>query len=92
MTAPNHDMPDDVGVEYDPDEEPPARGILAVKRRHEDDLMARAGVTGVGIGRNDIGDDAIVIYVEDASAATGLPTDLDGYTVVTEVTGIIDTQ
>ncbi len=92
MTAPNHDIPDDVGVEYDPGDEAPVRGILAVKRQHEGELMERTGVTGVGIGRDAIGDDAIVIYLEEASAAAGLPTELDGYNVVTEVTGIIDTQ
>ena len=91
MTVSIGEIPDDVGIDYDPDEEP-ASGVLAVKQRHEEDLMALPGVTGVGVGQNDIGDDAIVIYLEERSAAAQLPTEIDGYDVVVEVTGIIEAQ
>lgn len=35
--------------------------------------MSIEGVTGVGVGRTDIGDDAIVVYVMDASVARRVP-------------------
>lgn len=92
MNASSSDIPDDIGIDYEPDEEEPANGILAVKRRHEDRLMALPGVSGVGIGQNAIGDEAIIIYLEERSAAAGLPTEIEGYEVVVKLTGIIEAK
>jgi hypothetical protein len=62
----------------------------AVKARHRDALFAQAGVLGVGVGRSD--DDpaaaAIVVYVDEASAARpALPEQLEGVKVRVVPTG-----
>ncbi len=65
-------------------------GIAAAKERNESRLMAIPGVKGVGIARNAIGDDALVVFLLDASVASRLPAEVDGYPVETVVTGEID--
>ena len=83
-------MPDDVSIEYNPGPDEPTSDIEAVKLRHEDELLLRPNVTGVGIGQNAIGEDAIIVYLLEKSAAAGLPRELEGYEVMVEVTGPID--
>jgi hypothetical protein len=68
----------------------PASGIQAVRQRHERDLAAIDGVVGLGIGRSRAGGDAIVVYLRDASVEARVPSELDGYPVVTVVTGAVD--
>ena len=68
----------------------PASGIHAVRQRHERDLAAIDGVVGLGIGRSRAGDDAIVVYLRDASVEARVPSELEGYPVVTVVTGTVD--
>lgn len=70
----------------------PASQIESVKNRHELKLMQIDGVMGVGIGQNDIGDDAITVYLRSATDKAKIPTELDGYPVTTEITGEIDAQ
>lgn len=55
------------------DESTPRSGVEAARKQHEATLMSIEGVTGVGVGRTDIGDDAIVVYVMDASVARRVP-------------------
>ena len=64
--------------------------IEGVRARHEQDLMAIDGVLGVAIGRTPIGDDAVVVYLRDASVRQRVPPGVDGYPVETVVTGEID--
>jgi hypothetical protein len=64
--------------------------VEQVKQAHEARLMAMDGVMGVGVGRNPIGDDAIVVYLRDYTAQKNIPTQLDGVPVMFEITGIID--
>ena len=78
-------------VPYNPDEEGISR-VEQVLRQQESRLMAKPGVTGVGIARSPTGDPAIVIYLEDHSFRKGLPTLIDGHPVVTQVTGPIEAQ
>jgi hypothetical protein len=52
--------------------------------------MAIDGVEGVGVGRNSIGDDAIIVYLRTDDVKASLPRSIDGYPVETKVTGIID--
>lgn len=89
MTAAN-DLPDDIGVEYSPDDDTPDTYAGEVKQQHEAELLDLPKVTGVGLGRNAIGDDAIVVYLEEKAAAKNLPKQIDGVDVVVEVTGPID--
>lgn len=52
--------------------------------------MSIDGVEGVGIGRDRVGNDAIVVYLRDASARTSVPAEVEGVRVETTVTGIVD--
>jgi hypothetical protein len=67
-----------------------AAQISRVKQNHERELMAIDGVEGVGLGRNQIGDDVIVVYLRDAAVESRLPRQIEGFQVKTEITGIID--
>ena len=90
MVADPNEFPDDVAVEYNPEDEPPATHAAKVKNEHEDELLRLPFVSGVGLGKNAIGDDAILIYLEDKSAVANLPDQIDGVDVITEVTGVIE--
>ena len=63
-----------------------------MKLAHEAQLLALPGVVGVGIGENEIGDEAIVVYLEEQAAAAKLPADIESVPVIWEVTGPIDAQ
>lgn len=65
----------------------PASEIERVKQKHEQRLLAIEGVVGIGITTNEIGDDAIAIYLRAADAAGRIPNTLDGFPVITEVSG-----
>ena len=84
------DDDDDIGVDYNPEEEAPSTPAGLAKQRHEDELFNLPGVEGVGLGQNAIGNEAIVLYVRDKSAASRLPKQIDGIDIVSEVTGEID--
>ncbi len=60
------------------------------RERHEAELMAIDGVMGVGLGRDDIGDDAVIVYVRDRGVCAQLPAEVGGVAVRCEVTGIIE--
>ena len=64
--------------------------IELIRRKHEARLLGMDGVTGVGIGTDDIGDDVILVYVRDASVSRNIPADCDGINVKIQVTGDID--
>ena len=68
----------------------PARSIDQVLAAHTDSLMALPGVTGTAIGLCE-GERCITVFVADSSALTraGIPSRLEGYRVVLEVTGTI---
>jgi hypothetical protein len=60
--------------------------------KHESSLMSLPGVKGVGVTKDRIGNNAIVVYLRDQSASKHIPKILDGVTVITEVTGEVDAQ
>jgi hypothetical protein len=64
--------------------------VEQVKQSHERELMAIEGVEGVGIGRDSIGNDAIIVYLRVADARDRVPGSIGGFPVETRVTGIID--
>jgi len=66
--------------------------IQHAKDSHEHQLMAIDGVEGVGIGRNSIGDDAIIVYLRSEDVKKRIPREIAGHPVETKVTGIIDAQ
>jgi hypothetical protein len=63
--------------------------IHAVKAKHEKQLLARPGVVSVGVGLDSRGGPAIIVGLDAPREDTleALPAKLDGYPVVTEVTG-----
>ena len=85
--------PDENGaVDYDPIEESTESRILQIKRDHEQRLLALPGIVGVGVGRTELGEDALMVYLENIEAAANLPKYIDGIAVVWEVTGPIELQ
>lgn len=67
----------------------PADVADLVRRRHEAELMAVAGVRGVGLGASTSGDEVILVYVLDADVTRRLPSSLEGVPVQAIVTGSI---
>jgi hypothetical protein len=65
-------------------------GIAVVKDRNDARLLAIDGVEGVAIGRDQIGRDAILIFVRDRSVESRLPREIEGFSVIVEVTGVIE--
>lgn len=78
------------GIDYDPSATAAASAAEQVLQQHEARLLQLPGVRGIGVGQNAIGDPAIVVYLEEKSAASRLPRTVGGFDVVTEVTGVID--
>jgi hypothetical protein len=69
-----------------------ASAAARVLRRHTPELLAIEGVEGVAVGRTATGEEAIVAYLHEAAAAARVPAQIDGYPVLTTVTGPIDAQ
>lgn len=65
----------------------PDADIKNVKRRHEKELCAIEGVVGVGIESDEIGDDIIVVSVQEKEVIGRVPAELEGFAVRTKVTG-----
>jgi hypothetical protein len=70
-----------------------ATSIGEVKGHHEEELLSIPGVVGVGISSRD-GEPVIVVYLESDSPAlqASIPAELEGFQVVSEVTGPIEIQ
>ena len=84
---------EDAAMPYSPEDSATAHTSSAlehVKQDHEQELMAIDGVEGVGVGRNKIGDHAIIVYLRDEGAKKRIPSDIAGYPVEMIVTGPID--
>lgn len=79
-----------VAVDYNPEPDEPESEAVAIKNRHEAELMQISGVTGCGVGRNELGEPAIVVYVAERAAAGRVPRNVEGLEVVIEVTGPIE--
>jgi hypothetical protein len=53
-------------------------------------LFGLPGVVMVGLGRDEIGDDAIVVGVKEAGHVAQMPREIDGVRVMTTVIGEVD--
>lgn len=60
--------------------------LEAARKKLTRQVMGRPGVTGTAIGEAG-GDPCLKIYLKDKEAKKGLPSKVDGFRVVTEVTG-----
>ena len=56
----------------------------------EEQYLDVDGVVGVGLGQNEHGDDAIVVYLRDIGVFALIPKKFKGMDVVPEVIGVID--
>lgn len=67
----------------------PSRDINLVLHDHAQELMSVPGVVGVAVSARDDGTPCILVMVESADDTIGrhLPTSLEGYPVLVEVTG-----
>ena len=89
----HHDVYEDAAIPYLPEAASGYGGqspIETARQRHERALMAIDGVVGVGVGRTPTGDEAIVLYLRDASVKNRVPAQVEGYPVETTITGEID--
>ncbi|MFC9919555.1 hypothetical protein [Agromyces binzhouensis] len=50
----------------------------------QDRLLGLSGVDGVGHGRTDEGEDAIIVWISDPAAATSVPRAIEGVPVIVE--------
>ncbi len=68
---------------------PQVKAVMEIQNRHTNDLMAKAGVVGVGTGMTEDGRPAIVIFTTAETLAKGerLPLAIEEVPVVVEVTG-----
>lgn len=80
---------DDSGLDEETEVMPQSE-IERVRIKHEAALLAIDGVVGIGIGSNEIGDDAIVVYLRDKQTQSSIPDELEGFPVQTEITGEFD--
>jgi len=91
--APQNKMHEEAAMPYNPAQ---AYGhtvqsqVDIARHKHAQSLLAIDGVVGIGVGRTAIGNDAIVLYIRDASVKQRVPTQIDGYPVETTVTSEID--
>lgn len=76
-------------MQYEPEEGEIAPALTTALAEAESRLLSEPGVTGIGLGQNEIGDDAVVVYVRNSLAQRSLPTMMLGVPVVFEVTGEI---
>lgn len=91
-----NDFPrEDAAMAYYPEEHATTGSsseVERVRQSHERELMSIDGVEGVGIGKNPIGNDAILIYLRNEGARKRVPDSIEGYPVETIITGVIDAQ
>jgi len=89
----HYGLQEEAAMPYEPDQASGYAGqsrVEIVRARNERTLLAIDGVVGAGVGRTPIGDDAIVLYLRDASVKQRVPAQVEGYPVETTVTGEID--
>ena len=84
---------EDAVMHYSPDEstaENTSSSVGQVKQKHEQELIAIDGVEGVGVGKNEIGDDAIIVYLREPGVVKRIPKNIEGHPVVVHITGPIE--
>jgi hypothetical protein len=81
---------EDAAVPYNPEQSEPSTAVERARRKHERILMAIKGVEGVGVGQDATGNPAITVYLRHSGVK--VPREVEGFPVVTQVTGVIDAQ
>jgi hypothetical protein len=66
---------------YNPEAQTARSPLEDALERSQARLRTIEGVVGVAVGRTEIGDDALLIYVIDSSIRERVPSEIDGYPV-----------
>ena len=82
---------EDAAMPYQPADadENDSGGIRDALAKAESQMLAQPGVRGMGITVTPSGEDAIVVYVENEQVISQLPSTVNGYAVIGEVSGDI---
>jgi hypothetical protein len=86
----NH-MSENAEMSYEPsdDNQFVFGGIKGAFAKAQSQLLSQPGVNGLGMTKTPTGQDVIVVYVKNALVIEKLPPNIDGFSVVGEVTGDI---
>jgi hypothetical protein len=68
---------------------PDLRAAIAAKDKHQDRLLAKLGIEGLGVTVTSAGKPAVVVFTRHGSVG-GIPDQLDGVPVVRQITGRIE--
>jgi len=87
-------MSEDAAMPYNPvdDVQAPIGEIQEALGKAERKLYQQRGVKGIGITKTAGGQDAILVYVENEQILSRLPTAINAFPVIGEVTGEIRPQ
>lgn len=87
-------MSENAEMPYHPMDEEQAddSGIRAALAKAQNQLLSQPGVKGMGMTKTAAGKDAIVVYVQNSQVISRLPSNVNGYSIVGEVTGDISAQ
>jgi len=86
----NH-MSENAEMSYEPsdDNQFVFGGIKGAFAKAQSQLLSQPGVNGLGMTKTPTGQDVIVVYVKNALVIEKLPPNIEGFSVVGEVTGDI---
>jgi hypothetical protein len=84
-------MSENAAMTYEPSDDNQflTGGIKVAFAKAQAQLSSQPGVNGLGMTKTPAGQDVIVVYVQNALAITKLPSNVDGFSVIGEVTGDI---
>lgn len=82
---------EEAAMPYNPNAQPSSQ-IEQVLQQNQSALLAKPGVTGIGVGKSEIGDPAIVVYLLDRGYGAAIPKEVNGIPVILQVTGRIEAQ
>jgi len=80
---------EEAAITYNPNADAALASSTRALKQAERQLAGQTGVEGMGITKRAGGEDAIVVYVENAQALARLPEYIDGVAVIGEITGKI---
>ena len=80
------DPKENAEMAYEPEDDEVMSDVLTAA---EETFMKMEGITGVGLGQTETGDDALMVYLQFSDVAKTLPKSFEGLPVVTSVTGDI---
>jgi hypothetical protein len=84
-------MSENAAMSYEPtdDNQVLPAGFNGAFAKAQAQLLSLPGVKGLGMAKSPAGQDVIVVYVQNTMAITNLPSNIDGFSVIGEVTGDI---